>query len=117
MIKVLEEGFYELIETKHQTKILTLNKTKTFAWINAGNIGEILVSSHKSHKADAIVAVGKYRLYEVKDEPKITDLIHLELLVGQGKWQGYLLPTGLPTSNNLRNRIIPTNECITKITH
>lgn len=117
MIKVLKEGLYELIETKKQTKILILDKLKSFAWINAGDIGEILVTSHKSHVAGSIVALGKYRLYQVKDEPDFTDLVHLELLVGQGKWQGYLLPTGLPSNKNIRNRIIPTTECITKTTH
>lgn len=85
-----------------------------FAWINASGIGEILVVSQNPHKTDHVLAVGKHRIYEVKDEPDLTDLIHLELLVGDGVWQGYLLPTGLPTNENKRNRIIPTLEIITK---
>lgn len=113
MIKLLMEGHYNLVETKRQTKILTLD-VKTYAWVNALNIGEILVTSHKKHVTDNILAVGKYRLYDVKDEPDLTDLVHLELLVGDGLWQGYLLTTGLPTDENKRNRIIPTNEIITK---
>lgn len=117
MIKLIREGQYTLIETKGQTKIITLNSKKLFAWINAADIGEILVTSHKSHKIDHILAMGKYRMYEVKDEPKLTDLVHLELLVGEGVWQGYLLPTGLPNDKKKRNRIIPTNELITKSTH
>ena len=116
MIKILQEGNYSLIETKKQTKILTLinNDKKTYAWINAGDIGEILVFSHKSHETDAILSMGKYRMYDVKDEPNLTDLIHLELLVGEGAWQGYLLLNGLPTNTKRRNRIIPTEEIITK---
>lgn len=117
MIKAIHKGEYALIETKKQIKILTLDRETTFAWINASDIGEILVVSHKQHTVDHILSTGKYRLYEVKDEPKLTDLIHLELLVGEGIWQGYLLPTGLPNEKKKRNRIIPTKETITKSIH
>ncbi|CAN5130280.1 hypothetical protein BH09PAT1_BH09PAT1_4480 [soil metagenome] len=117
MIKRIKEGTYSLIETKMQTKILTLDNKNIFAWVNAVDIGELLVTSHKSHKTDNILALGNYRQYEVKDEPELTDLQHLELFVGDGKWQGYLLLTGLPTEEKKRNRIIPTDEIITKATH
>ncbi|CAN5134623.1 hypothetical protein BH11PAT1_BH11PAT1_6620 [soil metagenome] len=114
MIKLLQEGRYNLIETKGQTKVLILDEKKTYAWVNAADIGEILVTSHKSHVTDNILAIGRYRLYDVKKEPDLTDLKHLELHVGNGSWQGYLLPTGLPNEKKKRNRIIPTNEVITK---
>ncbi len=117
MIKLINEGNYQLIETKGQTKILTLNNKKTFAWVNLDEIGEILVSSHKKHITDNLLAIGKFRHYDVKDEPGLTDLEHLELFVGSGKWQGYLLTTGIPTEKNKRKRIIPTDEIITKSTH
>lgn len=112
----MQEGRYTLIETDRQIKILTIdhNRTKTFAWISAGEIGEILVTSHKKHKVDHILATGQYRMYQVKDEPQFVDLTHLELHVGNGTWQGYLLPTGLPSEDKKRNRIIPTQEVITK---
>jgi len=113
MIKLLDQGEYALIETITHTKVLTLNG-KYFAWINAQGIGEILVASKKHHKISHIVSLGKFRLYEIHDEPKLTDLVHLELFVGEGKWQGFLLPTGLPTEMDKRNRIIPTNEIVTK---
>lgn len=113
MVKHIEEGSYELLETKNQTKILKLGN-KTFAWVNAAEIGEILVTSQKDHETDTLLARGTYRLYEVKDEPDLADMLHLELAVGEGKWQGYLLPTGLPTATDKRNRIIPTRETITK---
>lgn len=116
MIKLTQEGRYRLIETKGQTKILILDEKSTFAWVNAAEIGEILVASHKTHKTDNILAIGRYRLYSVKNEAKLTDLFHLELHVGNGTWQGYLLPTGLPTEKKKRNRIIPTDEIITKAT-
>lgn len=115
MIQLIRSGHYTLIETKAQTKILDLDGD-TFAWINAADIGEILVTTHKSHVTDNILAVGTFRMYEVKDEPDITDLIHLELHTGNGVWQGYLLPTGLPNEEKKRNRIIPTHEVITKTT-
>ncbi len=119
MIKLEDKGQYRLTETKNQTKILTLfdeddSNERTFAWVNAQDVGELLVTSHKKHETDAILAFGRYRLYEVKDEKNYTDLEHLELLVGQGVWQGYLLLTGLPTDDNSKRRIIPTDEVITK---
>lgn len=117
MIKLIQQGTYTLIETMGYTKILRLDNKKVFAWIVAREIGEILVASHKAHKTDHILTTGKYRIYEVKDEPKFTDLIHLELLTGEGVWQGYLLPTGLPDNKKKRNRIIPTGEIITKSTN
>lgn len=117
MIKLIQKGSYSLIETKGHTKLLRLDNKKMFAWVNAAEIGEILVVSHKAHNADHILSTGKYRMYEVKDDPKLTDLTHLELLAGDGVWQGYLLPTGLPTDGKKRNRIIPTGEVITKSTH
>lgn len=117
MIKLITNGTYKLIETKSQNRILSLDRnTHVYAWINAGNIGEILVTTHKSHRVDHLLAVGKYRLYEVKDEQKLTDLTHFELLVGDGVWQGYLLPLGMPNGVK-RRRIIPTKEIITKSTH
>lgn len=116
MIKVIKTGSYKLIETKAQTKILILDSKDTFAWVNIKEIGEILVASHKMHKADAILASGNYRLYDVEKEAKLSDQLHIELSVGDGLWQGYLLPTGLPKGKKKRNRIIPTREVITKTT-
>ncbi|MBI5044793.1 MAG: hypothetical protein HZC02_02605 [Candidatus Levybacteria bacterium] len=114
MIHLIQHGTYQLIETKRHTKILHLDNKKKFAWVVAGTIGEILVTSHKKFQTDHILSLGKYRLYDIKDEADLTDLIHLELMVGNGVWQGYLLPSGLPTDKKKRNRIIPTQETITK---
>lgn len=113
MINLVKSGTYQLIETKGQAKILTLDAKETFAWIVASEIGEILVASYKQHKTDHILAIGEYKLYEVADEPDLADLPHLELQVGDNVWQGYLLPTGLPTLQDKKNRIIPTAELIT----
>jgi len=115
MITVVKTGSFFLIETKEQTKILILDNKETFAWVNVKSIGEILVASHKQHKADAILSAGHYRLYDVNEESSLSDQLHLELSVGEGLWQGYLLPTGLPKGKKIRNRIIPTREIITKV--
>jgi hypothetical protein len=114
MIKLIKEGRYRLFETKNQTKVLVLDKKNTYAWINAAEIGEILVSSEKEHSVDCILSVGNFRMYEVNDEPKLVDTIHLELCVGSGAWQGYLLPLGLPTAKEKKHRIIPTTELISR---
>ena len=109
MITLIEQGGYTLIETRSQTKILQL-EGQAFAWIWVKGIGELLVSSHAEHKTDHILAQGKYYLYDVQDEPELTDLQHLELATGDNSWQGYLLPTGLPERQKIRSRIIPTTE-------
>ncbi len=113
MIKLLESGNYILGERADLTKVLELSDLGSFAWVNAQGIGEILATSTKHHKSDYVLVLNKYRLYEVKDEPEFTELLHLELLVGKGVWQGYLLPTGFPNSQKTKSRIIPTNEVIT----
>ena len=114
MIKLVQSGIYQLIETKGQIKILTLDKVFIYAWVYAEEIGEILITSHNPHKTDHLLAVGKYRLYEVEEELQLTDTLHLELLVGEGIWQGYLLITGLPDDEKKRSRIIPTHELVSR---
>ncbi len=114
MIRVVKEGSYKLIETKHHVHILTLDAKHKYAWINTDGIGEILVATFEQHTTDHMLSVGRYRIYSVDNEPALTDMSHLELHVGNGSWQGYLLPTGLPTKKDKKNRIIPTNETITK---
>lgn len=113
MIKLTKSGRYKLIETKNQIKILYLDR-RAYAWINAENIGEILVISHNPHKTDCILAIGQYQLFEVSEEAELSDHMHLELAIGQNRWQGYLLLSGLPTRQKKRSRIIPTQEIVSK---
>lgn len=117
MIQLIRSGEYVLSETFEHTKMLCLDGKNNFAWINAFELGDILVTSKKKFNPATILAIGRYRLYEVESEPDLADLQHLELFIGEGKWQGYLLPTGLPTLKDIRNRIIATKEVITKSTH
>ena len=115
MIKQLRSGAYKLIETKDNTKVLYLDND-IYAWVEPKNIGEILVYSHKVHRADCALAMGHYILYEVRDEPRLSDGYHLELEFGHNAWQGYLLLTSLPDNHHQRGRIIPTIEVITNNT-
>lgn len=112
MITLLRSGHYTLIETKHGNKILSLDKD-TYAWVRPAEIGEILVVTHKAHKTDYILSMGNYRIYDVDDEPDLSDQMHLELKVNADIWQGYLLLSGLPSEHHKRGRIIPTSETIT----
>ena len=112
MITTLRTGLYKLIETKHNTKVLYLDND-VFAWVEPKNIGEILVASHKTHRTDCILSMGHFHIYDVKDEPNLSDQIHLELEAGRNVWQGYLLLSGLPDVHKKRGRIIPTMETIT----
>lgn len=112
MISTEQSGFYKLIETKSNTKVLYLGR-QVYAWIEPKNIGEILVVSRRVHRTDCVLAMGHYNIYDVSDEPNLSDMQHLELEVGRNSWQGYLLLTGLPDKNKKRARIIPSYEIIT----
>jgi len=105
-------GLYKLVETKENTKLLYLDD-RAYAWIMPKTTGEILVVMRQEHKFDTVLSTGHYCLYDVKDEPKLTDLEHLELQVGDHEWQGYLLPTGMPVESKIRSMIISTNQTIT----
>lgn len=112
MITLLRSGFYKLVETKSNTKILYLDN-ETFAWVEPRNIGEILVLSRRLHKTDCVLSMGHFNIYDVTDEPHLSDQQHLELETGKSTWQGYLLLSGLPDIHKPRGRIIPTHEVIT----
>jgi hypothetical protein len=111
MIKQISQGRYQLVGTKDQQKMLFLGD-QGYLWSYAKGIGELLSFSKHFHKVQYLLAEGTYKIYQVKDEPDLVDLRHLELSVGKNSWQGYLLLTGLPTKNKVRSRIIPTDEII-----
>lgn len=113
MITLQRAGFYKLIETHQNNKILYLD-ADIFVWIEPRGIGAILVSSHTAHEADCVLSSGHYRLYDVEFEPALSDQLHLELEVGHNFWQGYILPTGLPGVRKNKARIISTTEVITE---
>lgn len=115
MIRVVQRGEYALFETKAKNRIMLLDDTDTYLWINLGGIEE-LVYELSVLCIKQYIRVGKYRLYRVKNEKNLSDKFHLELFSGLGNWQGYLLPDGLPTKPNQSKKIIFTAELITKIT-
>lgn len=113
MRRLINSGKYYLAETRHHTKILHLDAA-SYAWVESWRAGEILVLSTKSTDVNKLLGSGHYSLFEVVDDPDLSDQQHLELEVGKDIWQGYLLPTGLPRTNHKRSRIIPTTERINK---
>lgn len=112
MIKQIKRGTYRLVATKDHKRMLYLDG-QGYQWAYAEHIGDLLAFSKHPHTFNYLLAVGAYAIYRVADEPKFVDLDHLELEVGQGKWQGYLLLTGLPTRSKIRSRIEATREVIT----
>lgn len=66
------------------------------------------------NKTEALSASGAFRLYDVKKEADLTDGMHLELFVGEGCWDGYLLPDKLPNVKKKVCSIVKTDEYITK---
>lgn len=114
MIILLNQGEYKLVGSKGGSRLLILDDKDCYAWINANEIGEILVQTKNKLIDSYILSRGKYRIYRVTGENNLTDLLHLELYIGEGYWQGYLLPTGLPSKENPKNKIIPTKEIITE---
>lgn len=113
MIKLLQKGRYKIVQTRDHNTILYLEE-QGYHLDYAPRIGDLLTFSKHTHRLSYTLAQGVYKLYQVKNEPKLIDLRHLELSLGKGQWQGYVLLTGLPTSQKLRSRIEPTQEVISK---
>ncbi|HEY1063901.1 MAG TPA: hypothetical protein VGE30_01235 [Candidatus Saccharimonadales bacterium] len=112
MITRTDKGIFKLTETKHGTKILYLN-SKSYAWIFVPKIGSLLIYSTSPHKVRDVLSTGRFYIYDVDNEPHLSDQLHLELETGKEDWQGYLLPTGLPEPDNTTKLFIPTHEVIT----
>ena len=114
MIKLIEQGNYQLVGTKHHVTILYLNKRR-YIWLWAKHIGQMLVlSKYTTDEESYILAQGKFKLFDVIKEPHLVDLPHLQLSIDGKKWQGYLLLNGLPTGKASKRRIIYTDEVINK---
>lgn len=111
MIKLITQGTYRIVGTADHKMILYLGR-QGYHWGYAPGIGYLLTFSKHYHKTKYQLARGQYKLFSIKDEPHLIDLMHLELSVGKGKWQSYLLLTGLPTSEKIRSRIEPTKELV-----
>lgn len=118
MITLLTKGTYTLLGTKDNSKILSFDKNeRVYSWIVYDNTGELKHIVYKHFDNEYLISVGKYRMYEVKDEINFSDAIHLEFLVGDGVWQGHLLREGLPNGNENHYTIAPTKELISRSIH
>lgn len=111
MIKQTSQGHYRLLGMRGGGRILHLDG-QGYHWNYARGIGEILTFCKHPHKEQYVLSQGGYKIYAVQNEPHLVDLQHLELSLGNGRWQGYLLLTDLPTRRKIRSRIVPTSEVI-----
>jgi hypothetical protein len=112
MVTLFEKSFYCLVKTKSGSRLLCIERG-TFTWVDPETIGEMRVATHTPHTTDYVIRTGRYRLYDVKDEPPLAGLQHLELEYGPTDWHGYLLLTGLPRDQEERTCVVPTPQIIT----
>jgi hypothetical protein len=113
MITVLSTGTYQLYK-KDPLRILTLNGKKKFLWEKSRDATGQLRFWTPQDNIEELSASGAFRLYDVKKETDLTDGMHLELFVGEGDWEGYLLKDKLPNAKRKECDIVKTDECITK---
>jgi len=111
-VRVLDKGRYELFVTNHGHRILALDGNRWFAWIK-GKLGDILVRTDSDHVKDHTLQSGKFYLVDVREDPKVKDMLHLFLQKGD-KYQERLLPNGLPTDDDPQQRIVATDETIAR---
>lgn len=116
MIKLLESGRYELVETTNDLRALMLGNAKTFLWKNSGCSGNLeYISKFNPSLICCTLAANNYRLYDVENEPNLTSGQHLELYAGKRKWQPYLLSKCLPTAKDKKTPISKIDNVITKV--
>lgn len=115
MIKLIESGKYELVETTNNLKALMLAESKSFLWNNSGCSGNLQYIKLDTKQICCTLAANNYRLYDVENEPNLTSGLHLELYAGNRKWQPYLLKKGFPTEKNKKTPISKIDDVITKV--
>lgn len=114
MITVIDRGSYCLLENKKQGKMLIFDGKKSYSIKDYGSLKKIYFNPLRNVKNDCLLCMGNFRLYKVSNEEHLSSNFHLELNIGQGQWQGYLLPKGLPKNRTI-NKIIPTQELISTL--
>ncbi|OGH97575.1 MAG: hypothetical protein A2104_03090 [Candidatus Melainabacteria bacterium GWF2_32_7] len=108
-INLKRKGNYEAFETTHHHKILVLDNSDYYAWIDTAQ-GHLLVKSDSDHKKEKTLNQGDYILITPHNEPDMKDAIdHLELKE-DGKYHTYILPNGLPTNEDEQKKIVHTDE-------
>lgn len=113
MIRVIQSGTYEVVETKSLKNILILDDKEYFMLTDEKKMKRKIIRVEKPDDC-SIRSAGNYRMYEVRDERYFADSMHLELNTGNGFWDSYVLPFGLPSSLRKDSSIYPTSEAISK---
>lgn len=127
MITVTGRGWYHFLEkpklltAKQEDNVLILDKEDesgviktTYRFNPHYKKGEMSFVSTSSIGIDGKILSGRFRMYETTDEAQFADGTHLELCEGEGKWNCYVLPTGLPNEKELQKEYFSTNKCVTK---
>lgn len=111
-VDVRQRGLYELFETTHQHRILTLDRKQWYAWVE-GQAGEILVHSDSDHKKDHTLCKGHYYVVAFDGDPKFKDMPHLFLEDG-GQYREVMIPNGLPTDKDYQKKVVDTGNTLSK---
>ena len=112
-IDLKRKGNYEAFETTHQHKILVLDNSDYYAWIDT-SLGHLLVKSDPEHQKAKTLNQGEYILITPQDEPDMKNNVdHLELREN-GKYHTYILPNGLPTEEDKEKKIVYTDEYLSQ---
>lgn len=99
-----KKGNYEIFKTTEGNQILRLGKNDIYAIVET-NQGHILVTTDGDHEKEKTVQKGKYYLIDFDEDPTFQDNPHLFLEKG-AKFQELVLPRGLPTESEKRNKVI-----------
>lgn len=110
-VHTLKTGQYETFKTTRQHKILVLDGKDYYAWVDTTQ-GHLLVLSDAEHQRLETLGSGDYVIFRPQDEPNFRDnLDHLELREGD-RYHTYILPNGLPTSDDTQKKLVETDETL-----
>jgi hypothetical protein len=110
--KVQDQGPYELIETTHQNRILTLNETHRFAWVESRE-GDLLVWTALKYQRHETLSHGQFFLAQFEDDPRFDAMPRLFLQEADRYWE-FRLPNGLPTEDDPEKPIARSDEVWTQ---
>jgi hypothetical protein len=111
-VDVRQQGRYELFETTHHHRILSLDRKRWYAWVE-GQAGEILVRSDSDHKKARTLSKGRYHFVMFDDDPKFKDMPHLFLEDG-GRYRELMVPNGLPNDRDYQKKVVDTGSTLSK---
>ena len=118
MITVTGRGWYHFVE---KPKLLILDNEhesgviKTAYHFNPDQKkAQISLAGINNMRFAEKVVSGRFRMYKTINEARFVDGTHLELCEEAGKWNCYILPTGLPNEKELQKDYSRTNACVTQ---